>query len=318
MRRTTTIDTRWPDGRNGDMAMVGFARDLYSPQVAVAAPITVEQDSFTARVSGERRILEIATTPDLPDTAKLVGAQAGSQLRAAIGNTLPGELARGSPLYLLLDDVAGASLVAQWAWSQWTEGWDKVIETGPQAEARRNRMIGVCIGFSPESPVVTGGPEDRVNYHQIVPPLDAGPDPDAWHVLPAQGGQAAARRARRIDVRVEGDLIVVDSHFQDSCTRPDGQRLAVHEYLLSATADRATMTLRSLSADPRVLPFGYCPNAILNIGRLVGTSIADLRRTVLTEFARTEGCTHLNDMMRAMAEVPQLVAAIDAQSARQA
>lgn len=88
--------------------------------------------------------------------------------------------------------------------------------------------------------------------------------------------------------------------------------MAVHEYLLTATADRATMTLRSIKADPRILPYDACPAAILNLERLVGTPLGELRRTVLTELARTEGCTHLNDMARSLAEVPQLAAALQA------
>jgi len=100
----------------------------------------------------------------------------------------------------------------------------------------------------------------------------------------------------------------VDAHFQDSATRPDGQRMAVHEYLLHATIDLKTMLIEEIAADPRVLPFDYCPAAVLNVGRLVGTAVSSLRTTVIRDLAREQGCTHLNDMLRSLAEVPHMLA----------
>jgi hypothetical protein len=89
--------------------------------------------------------------------------------------------------------------------------------------------------------------------------------------------------------------------------------MGLHEYLITATADRETMTLRSLDVDPRVLPFGYCPMAVPNTARLIGTPLGDLRQAVLAELPRTLGCTHLNDMLRSLADVPQLAATIEQQ-----
>jgi len=36
-------------------------------------------------------------------------------------------------------------------------------------------------------------------------------------------------------------------------------------------------------------------------------NLLDLRKTVLSKLAGTAGCTHLNDVLRALAEVPQLL-----------
>src|SRR3546814_5601412 len=44
-----------------------------------------------------------------------------SDLRQALGVVL-GEL-RGTPTFQLLDDFAGASLVAGWIWSRWSDDW---------------------------------------------------------------------------------------------------------------------------------------------------------------------------------------------------
>lgn len=312
VRRTTTIDTRWPDGPGTAMETRGHGRDLLTG-AEPARPVVLAEDRFTATISRERELLALAAEPPRADVAKLIGSRAGNQLRVAIAEALPDELRRGTPLYLLLDDAAGASLVAGWAWSQWMEDWLAHAGGGGDDRdiaERRRAMAGVCIGFSPESPVMIDGDVGQQPLNRPVGPLDTNGDPFAWHALTPQDGPSA-RRARRIDVSLDGDLIRVDAHFQDSAPTPAGGRMAVHEYLVSATVDRATMTMRNLDADPRILPFGYCPAATLNTGRILGTKVADLRQTVLRQFPKVEGCTHLNDTMRALAEVPVLAAQLE-------
>jgi hypothetical protein len=63
----------------------------------------------------------------------------------------------------------------------------------------------------------------------------------------------------------------------------------------------------SLEPDARILPFPECPGAIANTQRLVGSSLGDIRDEVLRQLRGPEGCTHLNDAMRALADVPVLV-----------
>jgi hypothetical protein len=59
-----------------------------------------------------------------------------------------------------------------------------------------------------------------------------------------------------------------------------------------------------------VLPYDECPLASLTVDKVVGTSLRDLRTVVLEQFQGTAGCTHLNDAMRALAEVPVLLRAL--------
>jgi hypothetical protein len=167
-------------------------------------------------------------------------------------------------------------------------------------------MEGVCIGFAPGSSALAAD-ESLKPKGVAVPPLEHPDDPDGWHTLPAQPG-VGMRRARRIDAWVEGGAIRIAAGFQDSATAPAGGRVAIHEYELAATAEIGTGLLLSVSAAPRVLPHPECPGAVANIGRLIGTSLSGLRRTVLEELRGTAGCTHLNDALRALAEVPQLIA----------
>src|SRR5690606_16364 len=101
----------------------------------------------------------------------------------------------------------------------------------------------------------------------------------------------------------------------DSASLPTGGRAAIHEYKLQATADPKTLELLSVVADPRILPYRECPAAAGNVARLVGTPLRAMRSQVLTVLRRSLGCTHLNDALRALGEVPMLVA--DLQKARE-
>jgi hypothetical protein len=80
----------------------------------------------------------------------------------------------------------------------------------------------------------------------------------------------------------------------------------VHEYVVHATAERDTGELLSLRAEPRILPYRECPSAPDNIGRLIGVPIGELRERVIERLPGNLGCTHLNDVLRSLAEVPVL------------
>ena len=69
------------------------------------------------------------------------------------------------------------------------------------------------------------------------------------------------------------------------------------------------------SVAERILPFSECPGAIHNAKRLIGSHVADVRETVLAQLRGPEGCTHLNDALRALAEVPKLAGYLETESA---
>jgi hypothetical protein len=307
IRRTSTIDTSWPDGRVGLSQLVGRARDAVTP-VGGGAPIVLAEDEFRARLQWDRTIVEIDTTPARPDIARLVGARGGGHLRKALGQIFQAERAAATPLYLILDDVAGASLVSGWAWSQWTGEWRTSLAataSGPRQVGRN--MEGICSGFRPGSSALSADGSSSPNQNSAdVTDLRRPDDPDGWHAFTQQGGVVGMRRARRIDVWLDG-VIHIDSAFQDSATNPKGGRTAVHEYVLRATADPGSLRLLTVDAEPRVLPYSECPGAAPNVARLVGEPLGELRETVLKSLPGTLGCTHLNDALRALAEVPALV-----------
>jgi hypothetical protein len=305
MRRTSSIDMRWPGGWGTQMRLVGRARDLLTPLDGPARVLA--QDEVRVGVGPDRTIQDIETVPSRAGVAALVGARGGGRLRALLGDVVPAERDAGTPLYLLLDDLSGATLIGGFAYSQWPDQWpaDWIAERGRRASQRR--MEGVCIGFQPGSSALAPDGTSRFSHDiRAVQPLPDPADPIGWHDL-EHVTDVSMRRARRIDVHL-GDVIEIDAMFQDSATVPAGGRVAVHEYRVEATADPITGALLSVTADPRVLPYRECPLAALNVGRMVGTPLSELRANVLERLKGVDGCTHLNDALRALAEVPILVA----------
>ncbi len=77
----------------------------------------------------------------------------------------------------------------------------------------------------------------------------------------------------------------------------------VHEYTVVGHVDAATQVVLDAEATPRVLPWFECPEAAASAGRLAGRSLDSLRAGVRAEFLGATTCTHLNDMLRALADV---------------
>ena len=303
VRRTSHIDTSWPDGRGGPMLMRGRARDILTIS-GDCPPIVVAEDGLEALLAPNREILSIETFPKRDAAGELVGSRGGGHLGSEIARILPRERVEHTPLYLLLDDLSGASLVANWAWSRWREDW--ITRTDAEKHVSHAPVMeGVCVGFRPGSAaLIPGGRPSPFQNSAIVPSLPSAEDPSGWHDLPPQTG-VGMRRARRIDVCRDATM-EIDSGFQDSATTPTGERMAVHEYKVAATADQVDGKLIAISADPRILPYAECPSAVANIGLLVGTRLDQLRETVLEQLRGTAGCTHLNDVIRAFADIPGL------------
>ena len=68
--------------------------------------------------------------------------------------------------------------------------------------------------------------------------------------------------------------------------------------------------LLSVTAVPRVLPYAECPGAAPNASWMSGTELRTMRTEVLARLQKTDCCTHLNDGLRSLAEVPVLAAAL--------
>ncbi len=171
-------------------------------------------------------------------------------------------------------------------------------------------MIGVCAGFRPGASSLNpdgssvGGGDNAVP----VPPLTDPDDPDGWHELEPLA-EVGLRRARRMDVWRDNDRYVIDAHFRDSCTDPVLAEVAVHEYSLIAVVDAGNLVITELEATPRVLPYPECPAAAPNVAWLLDQPLPELRTRVLQILRGTDCCTHLNDALRALADVAAVLPA---------
>lgn len=308
----------WPGGQGTQMRMLGRARDLRT--LADGTTVVIAEDAMEAGIGQDRTIQDMSADPARPGIGRLLGARGGGGLRAAIDEAVPDDRRRHTPLSLLLDDIAGASLVGGFAWSRHNPDWysrgrpsETAAEEAPVDQPdppafQRRPMIGVCSGFRPGAATLRpdGTPVGGGHNTAQVPPLTDPGDPVGWHRLEPLPS-VAMRRARRMDVWREGDEYVVDAHFRDSCSDPDLVEVAVHEYRLDARVDVGTATVTHLVAHPLVLPYAECPAAAPNVAWLLGQPLAELRFRVLEVLRGSDCCTHLNDALRALADLTVLL-----------
>jgi hypothetical protein len=309
VRRTMSVDVSWPDGNQGGRLFVGRCRDYLTPAGGGPGKV-LDEAEYRANLAEDKTITAITATPAPAKIDQLVGVRGGNHLRLFIKETMPELISEGAPIYLPLDDISGTSLVSAFAWSQWNEEWsERMLAKLSPAELERIMAdrVNVCWGLQTGNSGITGTASRR-----DIAEADAGDvrnpaDPEGWHELFEMDGPGF-RRARRIDVQRDDDagLIRIEAAFQDSAKRHDNGRGAIHEYNISATADLATGKLLTLEPEARILPFGECPGAIHNTQRLLGRTLSEIREAVLEQLRGPQGCTHLNDALRAFAEVPKL------------
>ena len=226
VRRTSTIDTSWPQGISGEMVLRGRARDLLTPADGTP-PRVLAEGGFLVRASPLREILAISIDPPGPNAQQLVGARAGGKLRAVLGDIMPEERSAGTPLYLLLDDLSGASLVAYWAWSRWDDDLaggqaDRTL-AGPRRRAGTARWKGCALAFVPGSSALERRCRGALVIHAVerrrAATAASRRSALGWHEL-ADAGRAAACDALAVSTYGWTAGLRIDSSFQDSATVP--------------------------------------------------------------------------------------------------
>ena len=314
IRRTASIDMVWPDGFATNLQLVGRARDLVT--TTAGEPVVVAAAELLATIGAERRVESIETLPERPGIEGLVGTQGGTYLRSAIDHVLPGERESATPLHLLLDDIAGTSLIAGYAWMRHRPPDAPRPERPQELGMRKGRVI--CSGLRPGgtaqlalSPDASGPPGGHAVRRAGTLVVDD--DALAWHEFPERP-VVCMRRHRRVDVTPDDGALLVDTFFRDSCWEPDGTEMVLHEYDVSARIDAATFMLAAVEARPRVLPFPECQWAPEHVTLLIGRPVRTFRTDVQSTLTELQACTHLNDMLRCLAEAPTLVDALNAQS----
>jgi hypothetical protein len=308
------MDMLRPAGLLGPLVLAGRARDLATGPDGAGTILAIAE--CTARIDfiGGRVLTEIGTAPHRPALLALLGRRVRSGFRSAVTAADSRLSAEVGLLNLLLDDfpvttlVSGHAIGAGLARQGRTAVPLSLAEATGQPRADRPRFQrDLCAGFADggtimndvdatgRPPVVTGPP---------APPL-ATSDRLGWHEtgrLPPH----AMRRSRRMDV-TPGPLVSIDVLYRDSHADEDGTETIVHEYTVSATVDTAAGVLVSCSATPRVLPWVECPAAALSASRLAGLPVSGLRSHVRDSFLGTSTCTHLNDTLRSLEDIPALL-----------
>jgi len=279
-------------GRGRDLVTVGDGTARVTRTVGLSA--TVEMMTQVVR--------SIETDPPPPAVAGLVGAPAMGGFRAAADAAMP-ELRRARDvLYTLVDDVPGCTLISGHALG--ASGEIEAVRTGylPMADQCAGFVTGGLLMSSFESgePAIVTGPDS--------PDLSDPDDPLAWHKtgeLPVHG----MGRSRRVDVAAcpGGADVQIDAMFRDSYVRGDGVPTIVHEYTLLATVERGTGRILESRATPRVLPWQECPGAVQSAVRITGMTLLELHSRVRRELHGTGTCTHLNDLLRSIADAQSLI-----------
>jgi hypothetical protein len=334
VRRTETIDMLRPDGLLGPLVLSGRARDLATGPDGSGIVLATSECEARIAFAGGRLLTEITTTPDRPALQALLGQRVSSGFRAAVMAADPGLSAEDGLLNLLLDDFPVATLVSGHAIGAGLAGAGRTALSLAEATGQPQASLPAS-GGSASSPAQRPGlapPSGRPQFRRNLcagfadggtimndvdatgrPPLVTGPpapplrtdDHLGWHEtgpLPPH----AMRRSRRMDV-MPGPLASIDVLYRDSHVDGDGAETIVHEYTVSAAVDTADGVLVWCAATPRVLPWVECPAAAMSAGRLAGSAVAGLRQHVRDAFLGTSTCTHLNDTLRSLEDIPALL-----------
>jgi hypothetical protein len=315
---------------SGPVTLIAQGRDLYT--AADGSATVVASARVDAIVSSPENVLESMTVDPADNRLRaLAGRRASAGFRRAVDELLPGEADLGTVRYQLLDDMPTALLVSGYAV---LAGFQAAGGAPGGAELPRRRgiplqQVDMCSGWVNGGVMVSGIAEGIPPYFEgpAVPDV-AGPDAgdsdsDDWHaygLLPPGG----MRRRRRIDAWLDTDtdgtpVARVESFFRDSYFPWDGgagpdepgpadAERVIHEYSVRAVVATGTESFRSCAATYGALPWPECPGATASAGRLAGTPVAGLRRRVREEFLGVGTCTHLNDTLRALADVGPLIA----------
>lgn len=275
-----------PDG----LRLVGRARDLHTPPAgeAVAEAATVD-----AVLDAEHRLVSIEAGADL---GSLVDLHVGAGFRRHARERHP-EL-EGTLLGLLVDELPVAALISGYGRLYSGEIDGSAATLGTQADLcagwRRDGTMMVAIGRTGAIPVPKG-PE--------APDLEAA-DPQAWHAMdPLPPGAMRRQRLLDVDAGTAPDFVAM---FRDLHADDEGVVTVLHEYGISGRYDVTTDRLLEVFAVPTVLPWPECPEASASAGRLAGMAPSEVRSTVSQDFRGTSTCTHLNDLLRSLGDLPAL------------
>jgi hypothetical protein len=301
VRRTSSIDTTFPDGLGGRVVVHLRGRDLHTDAGGHGAvldelALTLEVEPWSATIAGIEVTVASVSLDGLPGLPF-------RGLRRRLSDLFPDDAIRRTLCFSVLEDLGGAYLVSGYAGLRTGH-----IRSTPEVAELAVQMQGdICLGWALDGPVIET--LRRTGTHAVpvgpaAPVLEDG-DALAWHELPALSPQSVRRR-RRTDVSKPGrdDARRIEHHFRDSYAGVDGEEV-MHEYVVDAAVDDARRII-SIDAEARVLPWYECPGAIATAQRVVGVELDALAARVTSEFAGVTTCTHLNSTLRTLADASGL------------
>ena len=312
MRRTTSLDLTRPHGPDGPLQVGGRARDLHTD--AAGAPHVIGS-ALTSLTVEDGIVTALSTYPRRPALAQLVGRRALVGWRTGLWRTIREDVVSGSDLHQLLDDLPGGFVI-----SGFTRGRALALAWGGDPLPQPGRRLDVCAGWASDSRAArildqTGSAPRAVT--PSAPPLRDEADPHGWHTWPATPIWGISRR-RRIDAWLDPHPerlddpqrpIHVDAMFRDSFVDHEGVERVLHEYTLRAQVGRTAYPVLEVTTQGRVLPHRECPVAAASSQHILGMPCDDLRDRVSTALYGPGSCTHLNDGLRSLTDVPAMLVA---------
>jgi hypothetical protein len=298
-------------GRRGSwgspLAIEGAARDLRTGAAGPDEVTVLAEATATADFDEARQLASLVTEPPEPWAEALMGTRAGGGFRRRLDEVVPADEAT-SLLRQVLDDMPAAALISGYA------GMRVARRQGQQPQSLMppgalERMTDLCAGWRSDGTAVTSVRAGQGVPMQDCPPapVESGGDAHAWHAM-GRLQPDWTRRRRCIDVRRDDDgTFRLWAMFRDTVGEGDGGEVVLHEY--TVTAHGVDGVLAEVAAVPRVLPFPECPAAAAAVHALVGSPVRVLAATVPDTLTSISSCTHLNDLLRALGGVADLVAA---------
>lgn len=310
IRRTLSTQYSFPTGPLGDISATGRGRDLHTGAATDDRSIVDEQIT-RATLSPEHQIMAAQDGSAARPLTFLEGAMLGKATREAVRRELPDQVERRSLLVRAWEELSASAFLAPGSWFAWINDAVRYKEVFGDASRLERPVLGICISYAPGSIAVTA--EGKTNHeliarHRLGLALHHG-DPWAWHELePLQGPQFL--RFRYIDVWEQDGRIAIATGFQDSATleNEDEMRGVYHEYRADALIDPDGYVLEDIRITPGALPFTTCVAAPGNTDRLIGRPVSDFGRQVPAALGGVMGCTHLNEALKALQDVPMLAA----------
>jgi len=307
VRRTLHVDVVRPDGPTGRLVVQGRARDVRTGRDGGLHELADAR--LDAEVDPSGRLVALTTSPTVPGRDRLLGRPARNGFRAALEEEVADLAEAHAPLHSLLDDVPVTSLISGYADL-------RARDDGGTYHVGSLVMADVCAGWRADGYVITElrrGGAPPLTVGAAVPETVRPDDPEGWHATPPLP-PGAMRRRRRLDLvpgAAPDDPLTLDAMFRDTFVEADGVETIVHEYRLDGTLDPRTLVVLHAEAHPGVLPQPDCRGAVGSVAGIHGLPAGTLRDHVRRTYRGPTTCTHLNDLLRFLADAAGLAPHLD-------